>query len=188
MKNYYEILEINEYASQELIEHSYKVLAKKYHPDLNSNGNIKLAEQKFKEISEAYYVLSDPNLRSQYNLKIGIGSSVLKQYNNLYEENQKLKQEVDSLKNSAATNSNSGSFFKRKKKKNMFLNSVVNDLPPFKELLKSLGTVLYNETKKPKEERRKDLLIILLTLIIASIIILAFWKIPVLNNILFPKF
>ena len=41
MKNYYEILEINENASQEVIEKVYKVLVKKYHPDLQENTETK---------------------------------------------------------------------------------------------------------------------------------------------------
>ena len=41
VKNYYEILEVDKKASPEIIEKSYKVLAKKYHPDLQKEGNIK---------------------------------------------------------------------------------------------------------------------------------------------------
>ena len=44
VKNYYEILEVDKKASPEIIEKSYKVLAKKYHPDLQKEGNIKKAE------------------------------------------------------------------------------------------------------------------------------------------------
>ena len=51
MKNYYEILEINEKASQEIIEKVYKVLVKKYHPDLQENAEAKAkCEEKIKEI------------------------------------------------------------------------------------------------------------------------------------------
>ena len=41
MKNYYEILQVNENASIEIIEKAYKVLAKKYHPDLQKDARVK---------------------------------------------------------------------------------------------------------------------------------------------------
>lgn len=69
MKNYYEILEVSETASKEVIEKVYKVLAKKYHPDVNPE-NIKEAEEKFKEISEAYEVLSDDTKRKAYDIEL----------------------------------------------------------------------------------------------------------------------
>lgn len=64
-KNYYDLLEVSKNATDEEIKKSYKKLAKKYHPDLNP-GN-KEAESKFKEISEAYAVLSDPDKRREYD-------------------------------------------------------------------------------------------------------------------------
>ena len=65
MKTLYEILEVSENASQEIIEKAYRVLAKKYHPDMNP-GDAE-AEKKFKEASEAYAVLSDPDKKRQYD-------------------------------------------------------------------------------------------------------------------------
>jgi len=64
-KDYYKILGINKNASQEEIKKAYKKLALKYHPDRNK-GN-KEAEKKFKEINEAYQVLSNPHKRSAYD-------------------------------------------------------------------------------------------------------------------------
>ena len=65
MKDYYKILNVHHTASQEEIKKSYKDLAKKYHPDLNA-GN-KIFEEKFKEINEAYEILSNPNERHHYD-------------------------------------------------------------------------------------------------------------------------
>ena len=64
-RDYYEVLEINKNATDDEVKKSYRRLAKKYHPDLNKGD--KAAEEKFKEISEAYEVLMDKNKRANYD-------------------------------------------------------------------------------------------------------------------------
>ncbi|MCK4384726.1 MAG: molecular chaperone DnaJ [candidate division Zixibacteria bacterium] len=64
-KDYYEILSVSENATPEQIKKAYRKLAKKYHPDANP-GN-KAAEEKFKEVSEAHDVLSNPEKKRQYD-------------------------------------------------------------------------------------------------------------------------
>jgi len=64
-RDYYEILGVKRNASDEEIKRAYRKLAMKYHPD--KNPNKKDAEERFKEINEAYAVLSDPEKRKQYN-------------------------------------------------------------------------------------------------------------------------
>uniref|UniRef100_B8HXF4 Chaperone DnaJ domain protein n=1 Tax=Cyanothece sp. (strain PCC 7425 / ATCC 29141) TaxID=395961 RepID=B8HXF4_CYAP4 len=64
-RNYYDILDVPRDASGEDIKRAYRRLARKYHPDLNP-GN-KEAEERFKDIGEAYEVLSDADKRSQYD-------------------------------------------------------------------------------------------------------------------------
>lgn len=66
MINYYEVLEVSEKASKEVIEKAYKALAKKYHPDLNQD-NRKEAELKMKEINEAFEILMDDSKRSNFD-------------------------------------------------------------------------------------------------------------------------
>ncbi len=73
VKDFYNILGVSENASQEEIKRAYRELAKKYHPDANP-GN-KEAENKFKDISEAYEVLSNPEKRKKYDQLRKYGST-----------------------------------------------------------------------------------------------------------------
>ncbi len=63
-RDYYEVLGVSRDASQDEIKKAYRKLAKQYHPDLNKDGG---SADKFKEISEAYEVLSDEEKRAQYD-------------------------------------------------------------------------------------------------------------------------
>ena len=63
MKNYYQILEVDQRASKEVIEKAYRTLVKKYHPDLYSTVQKGQAESKLKDLNEAYDILSDDFLR-----------------------------------------------------------------------------------------------------------------------------
>ncbi len=64
-KDYYQILGVNKDASEKDIKQAYRRLARKYHPDVNPNN--KAAQEKFKDINEAYDVLSDPAKRKKYD-------------------------------------------------------------------------------------------------------------------------
>ena len=66
MKDYYNILGVNQKAPDEVIKASYKALAKKYHPDLY-DGDKLFAEHKMKEINEAYDILSNEIKRKEYD-------------------------------------------------------------------------------------------------------------------------
>ena len=68
MKNYYQILGIKPTATDAEIKSSYRVLAKKYHPDVNPDDET--AASKFADINEANAVLSDPKSRAEYDAKL----------------------------------------------------------------------------------------------------------------------
>lgn len=87
-KNYYDILQVNKNASPEIIEKAYKVLAKKYHPDLQEEENKKQSEEFLKEINEAYEVLSNSEKKNNYD-------NLLKEKEKL-ENKQKFQQQNNS--------------------------------------------------------------------------------------------
>ena len=64
-RDYYEVLGVDRGADDATLKKAYRKLAKKYHPDMNPGD--KEAEAKFKEATEAYGVLSDPDKRRQYD-------------------------------------------------------------------------------------------------------------------------
>ncbi len=88
--NYYEILEVSEKSSTEVITGAYKALTKKYHPDVSNDAR---ANEKMKSINRAYEVLSDPKKRAEYdrvlhlNQKTNATNSSDRNVNNEYYEN-----------------------------------------------------------------------------------------------------
>lgn len=64
-KDYYEVLGIDKNATEDEVKKAYRKLARKYHPDVNKDD--KNAEEKFKQINEAYEVIRDPDKRAQYD-------------------------------------------------------------------------------------------------------------------------
>lgn len=64
-RDYYEVLGLKKGASEDEIKKAFRKMAMKYHPDRNPGD--KEAEEKFKEVNEAYSVLSDPDKKSKYD-------------------------------------------------------------------------------------------------------------------------
>ena len=122
MKNYYEELEVSRNASSEVINRAYKVLAKKYHPDSTAEDK-KLAEERFKKITEAYEVLSNEQKRAEYDktLTPEIDSE---KFNKVLQDNKIMAEQLSNLK-SRINNTNSNQTYRRPQ-----VNNTNNYQPP----------------------------------------------------------
>ena len=99
MKNYYEILEVDKHASQEVIEKAYRALAKKYHPDLQQGVKQQEYAEKMKIINQAYDVLSDDRKRQEYNQKLESEEISKEQHEQIIRENYELRQQLNRMEN-----------------------------------------------------------------------------------------
>lgn len=168
MKNYYQILQVSENASSEVIEKAYKVLAKKYHPDLQSGDTkSRLAEGVFKEITEAYEILSDKVLREQYDKQIGL----IPNYNNFTYTKPNTESDSQTTKSSSKS---------KKIQKQTELEKF-----SIKNLVTIISNAIRNQANKPKDERRRDLIALILTLIVVAILVVIVLNVPVLKNFFF---
>ena len=178
MKDYYGILEVNEKASQEIIEKAYKTLVKKYHPDLYSSVEKRETEKKLKEINEAYNILSDSFLRSQYYLELQKERNRVQTSQNTSRENSQNYQQTTTRQQNENTSVN-----KRKKQKTEYVRnkSNVGTIFGLVELVKDLWA-----NKPEKIERKKmnqtDWLAVGLTIVALLIIGVILWFIPFTNG------
>ncbi len=177
MKDYYRILEVNEKASPEIIEKAYKTLVKKYHPDLYSSAQKKEAERKLKDINEAYNILSDSFLRSQYDLELQRQRQRnMQTEENISNENTQNYQQNTAQKRNILNN-------KRKKAKTEYVQnkSNVGTIFGLIDLVRDLFA-----SKPQKKERRKmnqtDWLAMGLTIVVLLIIGVILWFIPFTNG------
>ncbi len=126
-KNYYQILQVDQKASIEVIEKVYKTLAKKYHPDLQSEENKTNNEEILKDINEAYETLSNPDKRQAYDEMLTQKSMLASQY---------IQNELDSYNNYPnIENSNNINNKKRKKSFNDYFLDFIAILITFSILL-----------------------------------------------------
>lgn len=192
MKNYYEILEVNKKASKEVIEKAYKVLVKKYHPDLYTGQKKNYAEEKIKEINEAYSVLTDEFMKEQYDseLEKQEQAELYKKYNQKQADNNLNDNVQSNINNVNSTNNN------KKENKNYKSQQNKKEVDDFNERMKKhkvgsfsgiveLCKELYkNKPKRDemKEITKKDIVALILTIIIVILILVALWYIPFTNG------
>lgn len=170
MKNYYEILEVNPKASKEVIEKAYRVLAKKYHPDLYTGDKQRYAEKKIKEINEAYNVLSDDFLREQYD-------------NEIYNQNRvEVQGEVRTRPNVRRNY-----YEEQERQETMEQPAKVYKVGTFGslfQLTKELIQNLFNKEKRKemKKMTQTDALAIGLTIVVILVIGIILWFLPFTNG------
>ena len=188
MKNYYEILEVNKKASKEVIEKAYKVLVKKYHADLYTGQKKNYAEEKIKEINEAYSVLTDEFMKEQYDAELERQEQA-----ELYKKYSQKQNEHTANENVYGKLNNSGNYKEAKHAKHRQNNREAED---FNERMKkhkvgSFGGIvelckeLYkNKPKRDemKEITKKDIVALILTIIVVVLILVALWYIPFTNG------
>ena len=117
-KNYYEILEIDKKASDEMIKKAYNTLAKKYHPDLQPDNLKHISEEKLKLINEAYETLSDSEKRKHYDIELS----------NIENENEfRNKEIIDKLLNENASLKNELNHLKQNYNSNKFNTNIYNE-------------------------------------------------------------
>ena len=171
MKNYYEILEVNAKASSEVIEKAYKVLIKKYHPDLYDGEERVLAEEKVKNINEAYKILSDQFLKEQYDKELQKESEE-KRYNNKNDSEKS---------NNIKTNKKSNIDDYEKDKEE---NENKNQIGTFGSIVSIVRTLFSHKPnlKKAKDIQREDMVAAGITLAIVVVVILILWFAPFSHN------
>ncbi len=190
-KNYYDILQVNQNASPEIIEKAYKILAKKYHPDLQEEKNKKQAEEILKEINEAYEVLSNPEKKKEYNLFL----------ENQKQQNESLNSKVERTDSSIRNNpSNSTSVSKEElllKQQELLRQQKLQQLQREKELAyqeqlqqarqKAYYDAYIQDLKNRGYKIRykktfKDYIRILVTIIVVAAVLYVLWQLPFVQN------
>ena len=130
MKNYYEILQVSKNASPEIIKVAYKLLVKKYHPDLKEGAEKQIAEEKIKEINAAYDVLSDPSKKAEYDATLVTDSITQEQYNLILNENMNLKKELNYFKSQFSKYNNYNNNYHQQQYTNMYNSNTQNTNEP----------------------------------------------------------
>ena len=171
MKNYYEILEVNKKASKEVIEKAYKVLVKKYHPDLYSGQKKEYAEKKIKEINEAYNVLTDEFMKEQYDAELEKQEqeTLYRKYGNQQSNNTNVQNKNTNNNNKSSEQEKEVQDFNERMKKHKVgsFSGIIEYKPKRDEI---------------KEITKKDILAFVLTIIVVILIGVALWFIPFTNG------
>ena len=92
IKDYYKILEIEENFTEDILKKKYRELSKKYHPDINPSGG-----DRFKDISEAYDILSDTNKRRQYDMERKGGHNMNDIFGNFFNQTNRQHRSPDKI-------------------------------------------------------------------------------------------
>lgn len=193
-KNYYDILQINQNASPEIIEKAYKTLAKKYHPDLQEENNKREAEEILKEINEAYEILSNPDKKALYDQNLKNETISQEDYEKMYVQNEELKEALNNLKNNTNNNQYSNinqENFDAIKKEEQELEYKRGQLQ-YQEQMEQARQKAYHDAyiqdlknhgyRIKYKKSFKDYLKGIISIIIVIIILILLWHIPFIQN------
>ena len=184
MKNYYEILEVDKNASDEIIKVAYKALVKKYHPDLKEGTSKINAEDKIKQINEAYDILSNPEKKYEYDQNL-INEDISKeQYEIVLNENMNLKKELNIYRNNIYHNYRQNNRYTKENYDTTYNTNYNNDNNSQNTAYKEQNSNIKNNNFKENiSERLKTLIAICITFLIIFII----YNIPFIKD-LFSSF
>ena len=170
MKNYYELLEVNPKASKEIIEKAYKVLIKQCHPDGYIGEEKVFAEEKTRELNEAYHILSDDFLRSQYDLELQ------KQENN--QKSNRFQNNINTRQN--YNNKQEGQQYQEPQQE--IKQHKVGSFMAMVDVFNAVFKKRKNGPKIPKQLKREDWLAGVITIAIVLILGIILWFIPATNG------
>lgn len=181
----YEILEVSENASPEIIEKAYKVLAKKYHPDLQDISEKQKAEERMKKINEAYDILGNENTRKKYDDELK--QKRQKEKINYYEEQKKYTENYNSnAQNETQVN------YDYEKDRLKFQEKLKREEAEQREkmqenLNKEYENIYYNYLRslgyKVKHKWTKENIVdFIIVIVIMAVIIIGLWFIPPTHN------
>lgn len=173
MKNYYEILEVNERASKEIIDNSYNILVNKYHPEKYDGEAKKLMEERLKEINEAYAVISDDFLREQYDKERSRAQENNYQARRSNTEYQKEKEVEEEPKKTL--------YEKVKARKKVKAKSKIGTMAGLADVTKEVFSNVPKLNKKP-QFTKKGVLAFLAAVAIVVAVIVILWFIPFTNG------
>ncbi len=192
MKNYYEILEVSENASPEVIEKAYKALVKKYHPDLQPNEKKQEAENKIKMINEAYDTLSNSQKKETYDRQLKMQKIKEEQlkYRNMQKnstpDNQDLPKKI--IKNPTDVKQQHAENQNLQKEYNQAIQQAYNNAyqnaynQAYINTLKNMGyQIQYEKTWK---EKIKTFFAAILAILLLALIFFLLWQIPFVRNYL----
>ena len=210
MKNYYEILEVSENASSEVIEKAYKALVKKYHPDLQPTEKKQEAENKIKIINKAYDILSNQQKKENYDkqlkmqkmkeeqlkfdsMKKNTGNDVHSSKNNHSQSNTQnhnpnstMQKRV--IKNPLNITSNDYDDFDRQEEYNRVINEAYNNAynnaynEAYINSLKNMGYQIKYE--RPFKEKIRTFFAAVLAILFLIVVFFILWHIPFVRNYL----
>ena len=170
MKNYYELLEVNPKASKEIIEKAYKVLIKQCHPDGYIGEEKVFAEEKTRELNEAYHILSDDFLRSQYDLELQ------KQENN--QKSNRFQNNINTRQN--YNNKQEGQQYQEPQQE--IKQHKVGSFMAMVDVFNAVFKKRKNGPKIPKQLKREDWLAGVITIAIVLILGIILWFITATNG------